>query len=191
MPLVPAKVCAPTLCPLRLCYRDGRVIADSHEATPRHSVTRSTGRELLSPGGCANQPVRTANGRQRPAPHRWLGLARCGGSAARGGPLGMKRVNDLQHGVMGPNLGLAGPAGGRPRRCRISVLASLAIRRAVAPREEEAMLRERFEDTAQRVPHTMRRSPAARCADLLIARYRCSGRGDLRCPCLANTAACR
>ena len=32
--------------------------------------------------------------------------------------------------------------------------------------------------------------PAARCADLLIARYRCSGRGDLRCPCLANTAAC-
>jgi hypothetical protein len=36
------------------------------------------------------------------------------------------------------------------------------------------MLREQFEDTAQRVPHTMRRSPAARCADLLIARYRCS-----------------
>ena len=30
------------------------------------------------------------------------------------------------------------------------------------------MLRERFEDTAQRVPHTMRRSPAARCADLLM-----------------------
>ena len=52
------------------------------------------------------------------------------------------------------------------------------------------MLRERFEDTAQRVPHTMRRRPAARCGDLLIARYRCSGRGDLRCPCLANTAAC-
>ena len=34
------------------------------------------------------------------------------------------------------------------------------------------MLRERFEDIAQRVPHMMRRSPAARCADLLIARYR-------------------
>jgi hypothetical protein len=63
-------------------------------------------------------------------------------------------------------------ARGAPRRCRISVLASLVISRAVAPREEEAMLRERFEDIAQREPHMMRRSPAARCADLLIARYR-------------------
>jgi hypothetical protein len=43
---------------------------------------------------------------------------------------------------------------GTPRRCRIRILASLAIRRPVAPAgEEEAMPRERFEDTARmRVP---------------------------------------
>ena len=46
------------------------------------------------------------------------------------------------------------------------------------------MLRERFEDIAQRVPHMMRRSPAARCADLLIARYRCLGwRSSMSVPC--------
>jgi hypothetical protein len=39
-------------------------------------------------------------------------------------------------------------AGTTPRPCRIRVLASLAIRGAVARRQEEAMLRERFEDTA-------------------------------------------
>ena len=99
----------------------------------------------------------------------------------------MKRVHDLQHGVMGPLLDLHGLQdyfdvpliACMPARVRARLLASVAIRQAVAPREEEAMLREQFEDTAQRVPHTMRRSPAARCADLLIARYRCSGRGDL------------
>ena len=51
------------------------------------------------------------------------------------------------------------------------------------------MLRERFEDTAQPVPPYDASQPTRAVCDLLIARYRCSGRGDLRCPCLANTAA--
>jgi hypothetical protein len=48
----------------------------------------------------------------------------------------------------------------------------------------------RFSKSLARRPVSSAASQPARCPDLPVSTYRCSGRGDLLCPCLANAAAC-